>query len=41
MKQTLSSPRWAALALAVAAAAVSAQTLSPPVPGVVPGQGPG
>jgi uncharacterized protein len=42
MKHTpLRSPRLAALALAVAAAVVSAQTLSPPVPGVVPGQGPG
>lgn len=33
--------RTVALALAAAAAVASAQTLSPPVPGVVPGQGPG
>jgi hypothetical protein len=42
MTHALSRPlRLAAWALALAAAAASAQTLSPPVPGVVPGQGPG
>ncbi len=41
MATLIPSRSFAAALLAMACACVSAQTLSPPLPGVVPGQGPG